>query len=258
MRTVHAGTAIAPVVCAGVGVRYGNVWAIRLASFRLAQSDIGTAALGIVTTWSAASTTLVDLLSGRIAPAYGSLTVLGQDMRTARGRAAARRQVGIASRGARAGGLGGSPLRASMVLPGIRIRGLIERAARLSGLPEPDRHLLTAAIIDRLALSPWAGVQLRAAPELVARKAWLAAACVHQPKLLLVDGLLDQLGTRDQTVLADVIRELRGDTAIVLLGGDADVLQLAADRVITLANGVVTDGSMPIEVPFAADSFAMT
>jgi len=245
MQSGHAVTAIAPVVCAGVGVRYGNVWAIRLASFRLAPSDLGTAALGIVTSEPAARSTMVDLLSGRITPTYGSLHVLGHNMRTARGRAAARRQVGIASRGAR-------------VLPAIRIRGLVERAARLSGQPDSDRHLLVAAIIDRLALSPWAGVQLHAAPEIVARKAWLAAASVHQPKLLLIDGLLDHLGARDHAVLSDVIAGLRGDTAVIVLGADADVLSLATDQVLTLAHGIMTDSSAPIAIPSAADTFALT
>src|SRR5262245_19619593 len=116
MRSGHVGTVIAPVVCAGVGVRYGTIRAIRLASFRLAPSGLGIAALGIVATQPAARTTLLDLLSGRIAPAYGKLAVLGHDMRTARGRAAARHQVGLASQ-------------SSKILPAIRVRGLVERAA---------------------------------------------------------------------------------------------------------------------------------
>jgi ABC-type branched-subunit amino acid transport system ATPase component len=134
----------------------------------------------------------------------------------------------------------------------------VERAARLSGQPEPDRHLLVAAIIDRLGLSPWAGVQLRAAPEIVARKARLAAACVHQPKLLLADGLLDQLAARDRTVLADVITGLLGDTALIVLGADARVLSLASDQVLTLANGIVAARSSPATDSVPADSFALT
>lgn len=243
MRSGHAAAAIAPVVCAGVGVRYGSVWTIRLASFRLIPSDLGTATLAIVAPKPAPRATLVALLSGRAAPTYGSLVVLGHDMRTTRGRASARRQVGLAKRGAR-------------MLPTIRIRGYVERAAWLAGQQDPDRHLLAAAIIDRLGLSPWADVELRSAPEFVARKAWLAAACVHQPKLLLIDGLLDQLGARDQTALGEAIALLRGDTAIVVLGADADVLSLASDRVLTVANGIVTDGSGQVTAPFSASSFA--
>jgi ABC-2 type transport system ATP-binding protein len=244
MQSGHAATAIAPVVCAGAGVRYGSVWAIRLASFRLAQSDLGTATLGIVPDQPAVRAILVGLLSGRIAPTYGNLVVLGHDMRTASGRAAARRQVGISGRSPRA-------------LPAIRVRGLVEHAARQANQSAADRHLLVAAIIDRLALSPWAGVQLRAAPELVARKARLAAACVHQPKLLLLDGLLDQLGTRDRIVLADVIAGLRGEAAMILLGEDPDALSLVCDRVLTLANGIVTDG-VTNAAPLFPDSFAVS
>src|SRR5262245_56213513 len=244
MQSGHAATAIAPVVCAGAGVRYGSVWAIRLASFRLAQSDLGTASLGIVTNQPAARAILVGLLSGRITASYGNLVVLGHDMRTAQGRAAARRQVGIAGRSLRA-------------LPAIRVRGLVEHAARLADQPAADRHLLVAAIIDRLALSPWAGVQLRAAPEVVARKARLAAACVHQPKLLLIDGLLDQLGARDRIVLADVIAGLRGEAAMILLGEDADALSLVSDRVLTLVNGIVTDG-VTAAATLLADSVALS
>ncbi len=246
MRSGHAAAAIVPVVCAGVGVQYGRAWTIRLASFRLTQSDVGTATLAIVAPQAAARATLVALLSGRVAPAYGHLAVLGHDMRTTRGRAAARRQVGIARRGAR-------------ILPAVRIRRHVEHAARLAGQPDQDRHLLVAAIIDRLGLSPWADVELRSAPELIARKAWLAAACVHQPKLLLIDGLLDQLGPRDRTVLASAVALLRGDTAILVLGGDADVLSLASDRVLTLTDGIVIDGGDQASIPLLTDnSFALS
>src|SRR5262252_11031766 len=224
MRSGHAVSAIAPVVCAGVGIRYGNNWPIRLASFRLASPD---AALGVVTS-SPASAALLDLLSGRSAPAYGAMRVLGHDVTTPRGRAAVRREVGVASRHAR-------------ILPAIKIRGHVERAARLAGQPGSDRHLLAAAILDRLALTGWATVPLRAAPELIARKARLAAACVHQPRLLLVDGLLDQLSERDLAVLADVIADLRRDTAVLALGRDADALRRLGGHVMALAAGILVD-----------------
>lgn len=226
MESGHAMTAIAPVLSAGVGVRYESRWAIRMASFRLDPSDLGSAALGIVTPRSAAAAALVGLLCGRIAPSYGNLRVLGYDMRLAPGRDAVSRQTGTASRSPRP-------------MPAVRIWRLVERAARRSGQPGADRHLLVAAILDRLGLTPWADVPLGAAPELIGRKARLAVACVHQPKLLIVDGLLDHLQPLDRTVLADVIRDLERDTAVVALGGEADTLALVCEQVITLANGIL-------------------
>ncbi|HEX6934077.1 MAG TPA: hypothetical protein VF162_18190 [Streptosporangiaceae bacterium] len=219
-------TAFAPVLCAGVGVRYDSRWALRMASFRLDQSDLGSAALGIATPRSAAATALIGLLSGRIAPSYGSLHVLGCDMTVAAGRAAVRRQTGIAGRGSR-------PVGAT------RIRSLVDRAARKSGQPGSDRHLLVAAILDRLGLTPWADVPIGAAPELIARKVRLAVACVHQPKLLIIDSLLDQLQPLDRTVLADVIRDFSRDTVVIAFGADADALALVCDRVLTLTGSIL-------------------
>jgi len=226
MESGHAATAISPVLSAGVGVRYDNRWALRMASFRLDQSDLGSAALGIVTTRSAAATALIGLLSGRIAPGYGRLHVLGYDMSNPAGRAAVRRQSGTATPSTR-------PLGAA------KIRALVDRAARHSGQPGSDRHLLVAAILDRLGLMPWADVAIGSAPELIARKAQLAIACVHQPKLLLIDGLLDRLQPLDRTVLADVIRDFKRDTAIIAFGTEPDTLALLCDDVITLNGGIV-------------------
>jgi len=197
-----------------------------MVSFRLDQPDLGSASFGIVAPRSAAATALIGLLSGRISPGYGRLRVFGYDMSLPAARAAVRRQTGTASRGTR-------PVGAK------RIRALVERAARRSGQPGSDRHLLVAAILDRLALTPWADVAFGAAPELIARKARLAVACVHQPKLLLIDSLLDHLQPLDRTVLADVIRDLKRDTAVIALGADAGSLGLICDEVLTLSGGIL-------------------
>jgi ABC-2 type transport system ATP-binding protein len=221
-----AVTAVAPVTSAGVGIHHPGGWALRLASFRLVRSDVGSAALGILTARSAASSAVVDLLSGRVAPSYGNLRVLGYDMGAASGRAAVRRQVGTASRSARP-------------MPSVSVRRLVERAARRSVQPGSDRSLLVAAILDRLALMPWSEVPLGAVPDLIARKAGLAAACVHQPKLLIIDGLLDHLAPRDLAVLADAISGLERDTALIALGSERDALLLVSDEVITLTDGIL-------------------
>ncbi len=172
------------------------------------------------------STALVDLLAGLIRPSYGELRVLGEDMTTARGRSAVRGQVGVARRVARP-------------QPAFRVRGLVDHAARLSRLPPRDRGPLAAAIVDRLLLTPWADVPLRAAPDVIARRARLAAAAVHQPSLLLIDGLLDDLDPREAAALADAIRDLGRDTTVVAIGHDPAALALACGEVLTMADGIL-------------------
>lgn len=240
MKSGHAVTPAAPVLSAGVGVRYEGRWSVRMASFRVAETELGNAALGIVTPRSAGSAALIGLLSGQVAPGYGYLRVLGYDMNSPAGRAAVSRQCGIASR-------------TWHPVPAVRVRGLIERAARRSGQPGADRHLLVAAILDRLGLMPWADVPFGAAPEQIARKVRLAVACVHQPRLLLLDGLLDHLPPLERTLLADVIRSMQRDTTVVAFSPDPGNLSLICEQVIELSGGIVTGA--PISVgPSPTDS----
>jgi ABC-2 type transport system ATP-binding protein len=217
------------VLAAGVGVRHGWGPSLRSASFRLESPPSGQPALGILIPEHGAGSAVVDLLSGVVSPSYGELRVLGEDMRTERGRAAARARIGVVHRTSRA-------------RPGIKIRGLVEQAARRARLPRRERPVLTAAILDRLKLTPWADVSLRAAPDPVARRARLAAAAVHQPELLLIDGLLDDLAPGDAAALADSIRDIGADTGIVAAGNDADWLALACPEILTLADGILVGG----------------
>jgi ABC-2 type transport system ATP-binding protein len=230
-----------PVLAAGVGARsawsYGlrgsglrgsgiHDWALRSASFRLDGPVQGSAALGIATSRPSVATTLVDLLAGLIRPAYGELRVLGEDLTTARGRSAVRGKVGVARRLARP-------------QPAFRVRGLVDHAARLARLPGRDRDPLAAAIVDRLALTPWADVPLRSAPEMVCRRARLAAAAVHQPDLLLIDGMLDDLDPGESIAMADAIRDLSRDMTVVAIGRDPSALALACPEVLTMADGIL-------------------
>jgi ABC-2 type transport system ATP-binding protein len=219
------------VLAAGVGVQRSWGWSLRTASFRLESPLTGQPALGILISSRAAASAIVDLLAGLIAPSYGELRVLGADMRTERGRGAVRARIGIVRR---TGPVIGST---------IRIRGLVDHAARRTRLPRRDRNLLTADILDRLALMPWADVPVRAVPDLIARRARLAAAAVHQPELLLIDGLLDGLEPLDTAELAASIRDIGLDTGIVASGRDADSLTLACGEVLTLANGILVPGT---------------
>jgi ABC-2 type transport system ATP-binding protein len=226
VRSAHAVMAADPVLAAGIGVRRGGRWAVRAASFRIGPPMPGKSALGIATAQPAAGSALVDVLAGASTVAYGELRVLGFDLTTPRGRRAVRSRVGVARRDSR-------------LLPGIRVRGLVEHAARLAGPGSGDRQVLAAGILDRLALRPWAEVPVRLAPEAVGRRARLAAAAVHQPELLLADCLLDGLSVRDASALAEIINDLGRDTGILLTGRDGQSLALACDEVMLMADGVL-------------------
>jgi ABC-type multidrug transport system ATPase subunit len=232
VRSSYGTTGMAPVLAAGVGVRHGWTWVLRAASFRLEVPDAGRPAIGIAIRGEDARTAVIDLLGGLARPAYGELRVLGQDLTTAQGRAAVRRYVGIARLSARP-------------QPGRRVRGLVSHAARVANLPGRDCEVLAAAILDRLALTPWADVPLRAAPAVIARRAKLAAAAVHEPELLLIDSLLDGLDPRDTETIAASVRDLGRDTAIVATGRDPVALAMACGEVLTLTDGIIVRNLRP-------------
>jgi branched-chain amino acid transport system ATP-binding protein len=238
VRSARAVVAADQVLAAAVGVRCGRHgggfrgvvppgghWAVRAASFRLGPPAPGRPALGIQFAVPADATALIDVLAGAARPAYGELRVLGQDMALARGRAAVRGRVGVARRSSR-------------LLPGLRVRAVVEHAARRAA-PRGDRHVLAAAILDRLSLSPWAEVPVRLAPEPIARRARLAAAAASQPDLLLLDGLLDELEPRDAAALADCVRDLARDAGVLLTGRDTQALWLTCGEVLTVSDGVL-------------------
>jgi ABC-2 type transport system ATP-binding protein len=236
VRSSYGTTGMTPVLAAGVGIRHGWTWVLRAASFRLEVPEAGRPAIGIAISRETARAAVVDLLGGLARPAYGELRVLGQDLTTAQGRAAVRRYVGIARLSARS-------------QPGRRVRGLVGHAARVANLPGRDCEVLAAAILDRLALTPWADVPVRAAPTVIARRAKLAAAAVHEPELLLIDGLLDGLGPRDTENVAASIRDLGRDTAIVATGRDPAALALACGEVLTLADGIIVRNLASLPAP---------
>jgi len=218
-----------PVLAAGVGLRYRSQWLLRSVSFRLTARPPDGLVLAIATSQQVAASAVVELLAGLARPTHGELRVLGQDLTTAQGRAAVRSRVGVAR----------NPGRPESVL---RTRAMIEHAARAARVPDRDRAMLSAAILDRLALTSWADARLNSTPRDVSRRARLAAAAVHQPELLLLDGLLDGLALPERASVAAGLRELARDTVIIAAGHDAMTLKLTCDEVLTLSDGILTGG----------------
>jgi ABC-2 type transport system ATP-binding protein len=229
VRSGLATTEPIAVLAAGVGLRHRSTWILRSVSFRMDARPPGSVVLGIAASQRAVTAALVDLLAGLAPPSHGELRVLGKDLTTPRGRAAVRPYVGVARHPGRPE-------------PVLRVRGLTEHAARAARIPDRDRPALAAAILDRLALTPWAESRLGGAPKAVGRRARLAAAAVHRPELLLLDGLLDGLTPQERASVAAGVRELARDTVIIAAGQDATTLRLTCDEVLTLSDGILTGG----------------
>ena len=215
----------ATVVAAGIGTQ----GALRSASFHLGPFVPGRTAVGIAGPQGAGKTALTDLLAGLTVPAHGKLRVLGEDLSCPAGRAAVRYRIGLVPQPA------GRP-------PGFTVRQLVAHAGWLAGLPGHEQDLAVARALDSLGLADWANLPVRSVPEGTARLTWLAAASVHEPELLLLDGVLDGMDDRDAVCVADAVRDAAMVTAVVVTGQDPERLERACGHVLTLAQGVLTSG----------------
>ena len=211
------------IVASEVALRDRGRWALRSVTL-----SAGHEATGIAGRRGAGKTALLALLAGLVAPARGELSVLGQDLRTCGGRGAIQGRVGLVPPPGRPGG--------------FTVAGLVTHAAWLMRLPASLRAARVASALERLSLPGWAGSPVTAVPEHVARRAWLAACTVHQPELLLVDGLLDGVTDDDAQTLATCLRNLAANWPIVVAGRDHTRLSLCCPRVLSLHDGTACGG----------------
>ncbi|WP_307796616.1 ATP-binding cassette domain-containing protein [Actinomadura barringtoniae] len=97
------------------------------------------------------------------------------------------------------------------------------------------------SILKRLELNEAAGTELRLLPPDVRLRAGLAATCVHEPELVILDDPLEDLAGDPATVaeLVPLIRALA--PTVVVSASAAETLTGWCDRVTTLARGKLTD-----------------
>jgi ABC-2 type transport system ATP-binding protein len=207
----------------------GTQGALRAISFHLGPFVAGRTAVGIAGPPGAGKTALIDLLSGLASPAYGKLWVLGENLVGPVGRAAVHSRVGLVPQPA------GRPR-------GFTVRQLISHAGWLAGLDGRERELAVARSLDSLRLADWASLPVRAVPEVTARLTWLAAAPVHEPDLVLLDGILDGIDGPDAACVADAVRDASMAAPLVVAGRDPERLDRACGHVLTLAQGVIAGG----------------
>ena len=121
------------------------------------------------------------------------------------------------------------------------------------GLPRSDRSeraLRDAAHeeLDRFGVGDVAHHPANSLPYPVQKRVALARALVSRPELLLLDEPAGGLGADDVEELGALIRELRGQMAVVLVEHRMDLVMSACDRVAVLDFGrLIAEGS-PSEV----------
>lgn len=223
------------IVARGLGVRRGGRWLLRPVTFGVPEGVVGLAGPP-----GAGKSTLLATFATLRRPDAGALHVLGHDVAHAAGVRAARAGVGY---------LPARFSRAEHMTAGE----FVEYAAYYK------RTSASAArsMVRRLDLGEAAGTELALLPPDVRLRAGLAAACVHEPEVVLLDDPFGELcaaaepwptgaggpGRRALTAaMAELVPVLRTLAPTVVVTADAtETLTGWCDRLFTLARGRLTE-----------------
>jgi branched-chain amino acid transport system ATP-binding protein len=229
-----------------VSVRFGGVTALEDVSLKVSDGEV----LGVIGPNGAGKTTLFNVICGFVAPKAGALSWRGASLAGVRpdrlnrlGIARTLQSVGLFPR--------------LTALENVMVGAERFRHARLSsalfGLPGSDRderglRERALAMLGRLDCDRIAEALPNTLPFAVQKRVALARALVAEPALLLLDEPAGGLGADELSELGDLIRELRGSMAVVLVEHHMDLVMAVCDRVVVLDFGRVIASGEPAAV----------
>lgn len=218
----------------GLGKRFGRVVVAEDVSFSVAGGEV----LGVVGPNGAGKSSLLNLISGVLAPDRGSVRLGGHDVTRQGAAARARAGVGRTYQIPR-------PFAAMTVFENALV------AATFAGRRRGEASGLALAALRRtgllaLANAPAGGLRL-----LDRKRLELARALASRPALLLLDEIAGGLAEHEVPPLVDIVRELRAEGVAViwiehvvhaLLSGVDRLMCLSAGRVLAIGDphGVMT------------------
>jgi ABC-2 type transport system ATP-binding protein len=203
--------------------RYGNRAALDQVDLELEEGEV----YALIGRNGAGKSTLAKAAIGALALDEGSVRVLGAD--PSRGRDV-RREIGVA------------PQEIALYLH-LTVAENLDVFAALAGISRAGRVSAVARAMDETVCAERANERLGNLSSGWRRRANLAAAIVHRPRLLVLDEPTEGLDTETWLILRRLIDRLRADrTAILLITHNAEDVAVLADRL-----GVMEAGRLMVE-----------
>ncbi|WP_433328029.1 ATP-binding cassette domain-containing protein [Spirillospora sp. CA-294931] len=204
-----------------MGVRRGGRWLLRPVSFGVAEGVAGLAGPPGV-----GKSTLLATFATLRRPHAGALEILGCDTGNTPGLRSVRARIGYL------------PGRFSWA-ENMTAGEFVAYAAYYKRVRAPAGR----EVLKRLDIAEAAGTELALLPPDVRLRAGLAATCVHDPELVLLDDPLEELTGEDgASAVADLLPIIRSlAPSVVVTATAAQSLTGWCDRVFTLSRGRLTE-----------------
>lgn len=220
-----------------VSKRYGAVRAVRGVSLRLEAGCV----TGLLGPNGAGKSTLIRMICGVLAPTGGRIRVAGAD--TLESPIEARRAIGYLPESA--------PLYAEM-----SVIGYLGYRAELFGLPRAGRTGAIDRAVERCMLGEVRGRRIGALSKGFRQRVGLAAAMLHEPRVLVLDEPASGLDPVQQQQMRALIRELAREKLVLLSSHVLPEVEQVCDRVVIMARGRVRADGTPGELIAAASGGA--
>jgi ABC-2 type transport system ATP-binding protein len=210
--------------------RYRGIPSIEDINFRIRAGEI----VGYLGPNGSGKSTTVKIITGLLQPNEGSVLFEGKDIRSD--------MVNFRST------LGYVPEEAHVYtyLSGLEYLQLV---GRLRGLGESDIERKATRMLKLLGLESWRYSPISFYSKGMKQRVLIAAALMHNPKLLVFDEPLSGLDVVSGRLFKDLLQELAAQgKAILYISHVLEVVEQVCDRVIVIAKGKILADAAPAEL----------
>jgi ABC-2 type transport system ATP-binding protein len=210
--------------------RYRGIPSIEDINFRIRAGEI----VGYLGPNGSGKSTTVKIITGLLQPNEGSVLFEGKDIRSD--------MVNFRST------LGYVPEEAHVYtyLSGLEYLQLV---GRLRGLGESDIERKATRMLKLLGLESWRYSPISFYSKGMKQRVLIAAALMHNPKLLVFDEPLSGLDVVSARLFKDLLQELAAQgKAILYISHVLEVVEQVCDRVIVIAKGKILADAAPAEL----------
>jgi branched-chain amino acid transport system ATP-binding protein len=212
--------------------RFGGLTAVSAVSFGVNEGDV----VGLIGPNGAGKTTLFNLIAGALPPSEGRIRFAGADITGERPHRICRRGLARTFQIVR-------PFGNLSVVDNVVIGAFTRVHERRAAFAEADR------VLEATGLARWRGAIARSLPIVLRKRLEVARALATQPRLLLLDEVMNGLNPTELTEMMALIRSLSaaGITILLIEHVMAAVMSLCG-RIVVIHHGEKIAEAPPREI----------